>query len=770
MFLQKCFTIRKLEIKSEAMLKKVLLFPSFLVVFGGLSFGQAEFSANKISPKANQSEDLKKEFRDYQLYSMDVTPLLNYARNAEDKFFSFKLDFGTEKSYNIDLIENDLRTDDYILYSYENGNYIQHERSANITFKGFLNDNANSWVRMTINDGYISGVINDSEETIYFNVLDSKSDGDQMILLYNEKDIKDIKAHNCQYEAMERKVKESSKVNRKAPVCVIAEIYLVADEPAMQTFGGSVANCDAKMLEILNLVNQHYLPIECRHTVKGSFIATGTAPWTVMYDPGDHLQEVIIWADAGGPNQGGSPVERDAISFWSSETVPWSYAPGHICDPPFAINNPGDGKRKGGNINGTWGGFSGNTYNSNIQAHEMGHNWGSGHWSGTMMDPTVPGGASSFGNGSINEMQALIPSLQCLDQCGDIAPVISVDADKRILCGSGTVNFTDASGPAPTGWDWTFEGGTPATSTDQNPTVTYNAAGTYDVTITVTNANGSTSLTLTDYITVSDGGTLSIMEGFEGTFPPTGWVINNPDNLLAFEQRTDAGNNSSSSMIMNNADNSVTGEVDEIILPPYDMTSVANPAFTFDVAYTTFDANSPDQLRVYASTDCGTTWTELWMKTHTDLETAVISTAQSNDWVPSTAADWRNETVDISSVTSGTSVMFKFHNTSGYGTRIWIDNLNIGEPQSVEELNSDKAIKIYPNPGKDVFTINLTLPDTEYLLEVTNALGQVVMNKSIVGNMIDYKTTLDLSKENNGVYIVSLTSSKTRTAKKLIKE
>ncbi|MBO7074431.1 MAG: T9SS type A sorting domain-containing protein [Bacteroidales bacterium] len=55
----------------------------------------------------------------------------------------------------------------------------------------------------------------------------------------------------------------------------------------------------------------------------------------------------------------------------------------------------------------------------------------------------------------------------------------------------GTVHFTDNSwGAQLVSWEWEFEGGTPATSTEINPTVTYNTAGTYGVRLTVTNADG----------------------------------------------------------------------------------------------------------------------------------------------------------------------------------------------------------------------------------------------------------------------------------------
>jgi PKD repeat protein len=66
-----------------------------------------------------------------------------------------------------------------------------------------------------------------------------------------------------------------------------------------------------------------------------------------------------------------------------------------------------------------------------------------------------------------------------------------------------TVTFTDNTNCNPTSWNWSFPGGTPATSTSQNPVVTYNTVGVYSVTLVATNASGSDTETKTNYITVS---------------------------------------------------------------------------------------------------------------------------------------------------------------------------------------------------------------------------------------------------------------------------
>lgn len=66
------------------------------------------------------------------------------------------------------------------------------------------------------------------------------------------------------------------------------------------------------------------------------------------------------------------------------------------------------------------------------------------------------------------------------------------------------VNFTDLSSGSPTSWSWDFGDG--GSSTAQNPSHTYSAAGTYTVSLTVSNAYGSDNSTKVDYITVTEPG------------------------------------------------------------------------------------------------------------------------------------------------------------------------------------------------------------------------------------------------------------------------
>ena len=74
----------------------------------------------------------------------------------------------------------------------------------------------------------------------------------------------------------------------------------------------------------------------------------------------------------------------------------------------------------------------------------------------------------------------------------------------------GTVGFLDKSlrTPSivrPTAWSWNFggTGASPTGSTAQNPTVSFNVAGTYTVTLTASNTTGSSTISKTNFVTVS---------------------------------------------------------------------------------------------------------------------------------------------------------------------------------------------------------------------------------------------------------------------------
>jgi len=98
-------------------------------------------------------------------------------------------------------------------------------------------------------------------------------------------------------------------------------------------------------------------------------------------------------------------------------------------------------------------------------------------------------------------------------------PTVNFTASTTVPCLAGCISFTDQSTQSPTSWSWTFTGGTPGTSTAQNPTnICYSTPGTYDVTLSATNTYGTGTLTKTGYIVVAPTLTGTVSVGPTGTF------------------------------------------------------------------------------------------------------------------------------------------------------------------------------------------------------------------------------------------------------------
>lgn len=75
-------------------------------------------------------------------------------------------------------------------------------------------------------------------------------------------------------------------------------------------------------------------------------------------------------------------------------------------------------------------------------------------------------------------------------------------ADEVSISAGDTVKFEDLSLGNPVSWKWTFEGGTPSSSTEQNPVVVYDHEGTYKVSLEITDGSDSSAKEQESYIAV----------------------------------------------------------------------------------------------------------------------------------------------------------------------------------------------------------------------------------------------------------------------------
>ena len=101
-----------------------------------------------------------------------------------------------------------------------------------------------------------------------------------------------------------------------------------------------------------------------------------------------------------------------------------------------------------------------------------------------------------------------------------LAPVVDFYAQDTLINPGASTTFYDMSIHAPTSWQWYFPGGTPSSSTQRNPVVTYSTVGTYQATLVVSNGFGNDSITKLTYIDVVSQ--INLCSGPTSTVAPNG--------------------------------------------------------------------------------------------------------------------------------------------------------------------------------------------------------------------------------------------------------
>ncbi len=189
--------------------------------------------------------------------------------------------------------------------------------------------------------------------------------------------------------------------------------------------------------------------------------------------------------------------------------------------------------------------------------------------------------------------------------------------------------------------------------------------------------------TLTYSFVVKIPATSPFIEGFEGPWTtatstyaaPAGWNLLNPDADVTWVKQA-PGNNSAYSAFFDNYDWAVNGEIDRLLSPPVQLISGADSlVVSFDVAYKAYPGSN-DRLRLYVSTNCGTTFgTNIFSQAGTTLSGGLTSTAA---YINPASADWKTKRVAVSAATYTTgSVVVAFENYNDYGNNMFLDNINI---------------------------------------------------------------------------------------------
>lgn len=319
---------------------------------------------------------------------------------------------------------------------------------------------------------------------------------------------------------------------------------------------------------------------------------------------------------------------------------------------------------------------------------------------------SAPGYQSKTYDLTISDNSLKIQNVQLYD--GSITS--NFTANKTNVPVAATVQFQDQSAGNPVSWQWTFEGGIPETSSDENPVVVYNAPGQYDVSLKVTRSDGSDSLTKEDYINVQPWYMLAnkTYEVCQGTFLDEGGTMGT---------------------YANSSDYWITLKPDA----PYNRLKIHFNTLNIEQS----NNCSADRLIVFNGAD---------------LTDPVIGTFCGTD-----------EPADIISLNADNAISFRFisnNNTTASGwdaTISCISTVGIDAP-------AENTLIISPNPCTDGYFRLSTTEEIE-LVTLTNTTGQILLTDKPNNKVY----TLDLSNKTSGIYSVIIKTRSGTISRKLVK-
>lgn len=407
---------------------------------------------------------------------------------------------------------------------------------------------------------------------------------------------------------------------------------------------------------------------------------------------------------------------------------------------------------------------------------------------------------------------------------GSYPPDANFAGSILVGCPGLGVQFSDYTAGQPTSWNWSFPGGSPAASTTQNPFVVYNTPGSYSVTLTSTNANGTDAQTFGSYISISSAQaaptsssyticgpvavTLTATPSAAGTVrwwnQPSGGTLLGSDNTSPYSISPTLWG--TQTVYVDEA--FPAGNIDITAAP--DLSMGAGTLFTAnDIRGLYFNVLKPvtiNSVKVYTGS-AGIRTIEIIDANGNLVTDTTLNVANSGTVTPTTVTinrtvypgtdyfikfrglvdAFRNSTgpaypyndggsnaLTVTGSNAGSSYYYFFYdwqftnivcNTGRTAVSI-TDNCSL---IGIEDVFTSNLLDIFPNPNNGTFTLTFHTEKTDnYMVRITNTIGQVVHEEKLDGFSGTYSNKLDISAFNKGVYMLSVSNSKNETVKKVL--
>ena len=449
-----------------------------------------------------------KSVKRWQVYKLDATAISEYVQANLNNNPQITLELG-DRSWEIMLTPNYKMFNNYMLQvQTEDGVEVSYPSKIR-AFQGFVM-NGGGQVALTIDDNYLAGYIEEDGDRFFIEPLRFYGESDQNeYLLYRESEVIYDESSTCMVidegliseDLLNSEDTKHDHDEGENLDCYEVDLAIASDRDMFDKYG-SVGQVELHNITVINNVNTNYgngnFTNDLEFVIVTQFVVTGSDPWTNSNNAGTLLGSFRNWG-----NGGGFGVVFDVGELWtdrnlSGSTIGIAYLNGvcnsnkyHVCQD-----------------------FSNNQQLLRVlTAHEIGHNFSATHDTGPgvcppsfIMCPSV-NTSNNWSSQSQNQISSYAQSKinsGCLTLCASQNPplVPGFSFNPNPACVGQQVSFTDQSTGNISTYDWVFPGGSPPVSNQPNPTVTWAAGGTYNVTLTLTGFNGQTA-TATEQVIIN---------------------------------------------------------------------------------------------------------------------------------------------------------------------------------------------------------------------------------------------------------------------------
>ncbi|MBO7572596.1 MAG: T9SS type A sorting domain-containing protein [Bacteroidales bacterium] len=366
-------------------------------------------------------------------------------------------------------------------------------------------------------------------------------------------------------------------------------------------------------------------------------------------------------------------------------------------------------------------------------------------------------------------------------------PVADFRQSKTMICSGSTVSYNDYTYNT-TAIDyrtWSFEGGEPATSTEENPTVAYNEGGRFSTELYVENSVDGSTLRKENTLRVydkQDGYALPYTEHFQtSTFPLITGNSNNDFYVENYNPDLSEGDgwwvpkNESWTQVYNGytgksvriRNSRVGTKRNKLYMPNIKLDNDSidlQISMKVAMAKKTTDSYT-DEIAFYYSTSCGDTVRMINVFSGSRILTAVVD--EPREFVPS-ASEWKDVSFTIpASRLQGENFRLIIESVNAFGNTIYIDDVSYSQEPSAVEQVSNIVMSAYPNPFCDNLMIDVDV-NGEFSVEIFDVMGRMVFADKFSEQHVDLSHAIE--KEVDGVYFLKVLSETGCRTIKVVKE